>query len=137
MAKYKVTAIWWPTGWEPQSPLDVPNCVWKAPNETDQPCLDYSQAFAIVRGLNQQSMDHLGTMWYVIIAVDNEPLPQTVSCDPSGTETIAQVRREHVVRPEEGGRGDCSHCPARAFDCAKGDWQLLEQPATAIQCRPL
>lgn len=27
---YKVTSIWWPEGWEPKSPLDVPNCVWQA-----------------------------------------------------------------------------------------------------------
>ncbi len=23
---YKVAATWWPAGWEPQSPLDVPHC---------------------------------------------------------------------------------------------------------------
>ena len=27
MAEYLVTAIWWPDGWEPNTPLDVPKCL--------------------------------------------------------------------------------------------------------------
>ncbi len=63
-------------------------------------------------------MSHPGAMWYVVIAVENEPVVQTISHDASGTETTVEVRRLHVVRPEEGGGpGDCSHCPAGSFDC--------------------
>ena len=76
---YKVTAIWWPSGWEPKSPLDVPNCVWKAQGETSQEEMDYPLALATARSLNRQSVDQAGTMWYVVIAVENEPISQTVS----------------------------------------------------------
>ena len=41
-----------------------------------------------------------------------------------------EVRRLHVARPERGGKGDCSHCPARGLDCAREDWASLEQTAT-------
>jgi hypothetical protein len=115
---YKVAALWWPTGWEPQSPLDVPNCAWKAHGDPDPKPLSYAQATAIVRGLNEQGMTHAGAMWYVVIAVENEPVLQTISHDASGTETTVEVRRLHVVRPEEGsGPGDCSHCPAGSIPC--------------------
>ena len=69
---YRVLAIWWPTGWEPQSPLDVPHCAWKAHGEPAAEPLDYARAVAVVRGLNQQSMDHAGSLWYVLVAVENE-----------------------------------------------------------------
>ncbi|MFH1268686.1 MAG: hypothetical protein ABIK89_23415 [Planctomycetota bacterium] len=136
---YKVTAIWWPSGWEPDSPLDVPNCVWKAQGGSGQePTMTYQRALATVEGLNRQSMDQAGAMWYVVIAVENEPVSHTVSYDPSGTETTVEVRRLHVVRPEEGGgKGDCSHCPAHAFDCAKQEWTALEQTATDSRTRSL
>ena len=124
---YKVAAIWWPAGWEPNSPIDVPNCVWRAQGEMDQEQLTYPQALAMVGGLNRQSMDHAAAMWYVIIAVENESLSQSVSFDPAGTETTVQVRRLHVVRPESGGKGDCSYCPAHSFECAKEDWFSIEQ----------
>ncbi len=128
---YKVTAIWWPTGWEPRSPLDVPNCVWRAQGRTDDQQFTYPRALAVARGLNQQSIAHDAVMWYVIVAVENEPLSQTVSCDPSGTETTVEVRRLHVIRPEEGGgEGDCSHCPARSFQCTRADWISFEQATT-------
>jgi hypothetical protein len=127
---YKVAAIWWPTGWEPGSPLDVPNCVWRAPSGGTQQPMSYQRALATVRGLNRQSMDQAGTMWYVVIAVENEPLSQTVSYDPSGVETTVEVRRLHVARPERGGKGDCSHCPAHGLDPAREDWASLEQTAT-------
>ena len=132
---YKVAAIWWPAGWEPQSPLDVPNCVWRAQGELDQDRLTYSQALATIRGLNQQSMNHAGAVWYVIMAVENESISQTVSLDPAGTETTVQVRRLHVVRPESGGKGDCSYCPAHSFECAKEDRFSAEQTIVTTQTR--
>lgn len=116
---YRVAAIWWPTGWEPQSPGDVPNCVWRAQGETDPAPLSYAQASAAVRGLNQQSMDHASPLWYVVVAVEDEPVSQTVSYEPSGTETTVQVRRLHLVRPDDAGRGDCSHCPAHGLQCVR------------------
>lgn len=130
---YKVTGIWWPEGWEPKSPLDVPNCVWRTQGEVNDLPLTYAQAVATLRGLNQQSLDRLSPLWYVVVAVENEPISQTVSYDPAGTETTVQVRRLHVVRPEEGGRGDCSHCPASSFQCAREDWITLEQTVTSSQ----
>ena len=39
---YKVTAIWWPDGWEPDSPLDVPNCVWQAEGQRRRPMAQLS-----------------------------------------------------------------------------------------------
>ena len=91
-----------------------------------------------MRGLNEQALGQAGPMWYVVIAVENEPVSQTVSFDPSGTETTVEVRRIHVVRPDAGGgKGDCSHCPARSFDCAKEDWATLEQTVTTSHTRAL
>jgi len=129
---YKVIALWWPAGWEPQSPLDVPRCVSKAEGQTDHQRLTYRQAVAAVHGLNRQGMNHPGTTWYAVVAVENEPLSQTVSCDPAGTETVVEVRRLHVVRPEEGGRGDCSHCPAQGLDCAESEGTSLERTIRTV-----
>jgi hypothetical protein len=88
-----------------------------------------------------QDSDGLGAiyppMMYAIMALENEPLSRSVSYDPSGTETTVQVRRLHLVRPEEGGAGDCSHCPARAFDCAKADWGDLQQTLQSTALRPV
>ena len=135
---YRVAAIWWPAGWEPQSPLDVPNCVWEARAEVDQDRLSYPQALAVVQGLNRQCMNQPGSMWYVLVAVENEPLSQTVSYDPAGTETTVEVRRMHVIRAQEGGgKGDCSHCPAHSYPCAQDDWSSLEQTTTATRSRSL
>jgi hypothetical protein len=135
---YRVAAIWWPAGWEPQSASDVPNCVWKAQGNPDQRPLDYRQAMATVEGLNRQAMNQPGSLWYVMLAVENEPVSQTVSYDPSGIETTVEVRRLYVVRPEEGvGRGDCSYCPAHALPCAREDWVALEQTETATRTRPV
>jgi len=135
---YKVISIWWPGGWEPTSPLDVPNCVWKSQGDEGRQCLTYLQAVAIVRGLNQQSMNHAGTMWYVIVAVENEPVSQSVSLDAAGTETTVEIRRLHVVRPETGAsRGDCSLCPAHSFSCAKENWTTLEQDLRNARTRSL
>ncbi len=97
--------------------------------------LTYKRALATVRGLNQQSLDSAGAMWYVIIAVENEPVSHTISYDAAGTETTVEVRRLHVVRPEPGGRGDCSHCPAHAFECAREGWVELLQTAESMETR--
>ncbi len=123
---YRVAAIWWPEGWEPQSPSDVPRCVWRAQGQTNPAPLSYEQAVAIVTGLNQQSMDQAGSQWYVLVAVENEPLSQRVEYDSSGTETTVQVRRLYVVEPTEGGHGDCSCCPARSLPCASEGIVKLE-----------
>ncbi len=133
---YKVTALWWPTGWEPVSPLDVPNCVWQAQSGSGQGPMPYRRALATVRALNRQSIDLAGPMWYVIVAVENEPLSQTVAYDASGVETTVAVRRLHVLRPGEGGgKGDCTHCPAHAFPCAQEDWRSLPHTAAESHAR--
>ena len=132
---YKAAAIWWPDGWEPKTPLDVPNCVWQSQGRQAGEWLSYEQAEATVRGLNQQCLDHPSTTWYVIMAVENEPVSQTVSYDPSGTETTVEIRRIHVIRPKDGGRGDCAHCPAHEFQCAKADWTSQAQTVTATYSR--
>ena len=121
--RYKVTAIWWPQGWEPQDPLDVPNCVFRAQGEIGDETFSYCEALAAVRRLNRQVIDQAGAMWYVVVAVENEPLSQSYSYDPAGTETLVEIRRLHVVHPAEGGgKGDCTHCPAHAFQCADQPW---------------
>jgi hypothetical protein len=132
---YKVAGIWWPEGWQPASPLDVPNCVWRAQSDLDEQRFTYPRAVATVSALNQQSLDRASPLWYVVVAVENEPISQTICYDPAGTETTVQVRRLHVVRPEAGGRGDCSHCPASSFPCAREDWIRLEQTPTVRETR--
>lgn len=128
---YKVTAIWWPDGWEPNSPLDVPNCVWQAHDQHGGEPLSYPQAEATVLGLNRQCIDHPGATWHVVVAVENEAVSRIVSYDPSGIETTTEVRRMHVIRPEQGSHGDCKHCPAHAFECAKADWSSQPQTISA------
>ncbi len=118
---YRVLAIWWPTGWEPNSPWDVPRCAWRAPvaDQSADP-MDYQKAFATVGALNRQSIDRASPLWYVIVAVQNEPLSRTVTFDSLGMETTVEVRNAHIVVPEEdSARGDCSFCPARALDCSQ------------------
>jgi len=132
---YKVTAIWRPEGWEPGSALDVPNCIWKSHNRVAAQPLRYNQALETIRGLNQQNMDLVGDMWYVLMAVENEPVSQTISYDSSGSETTMEVRRLHVIRPEHGGRGDCTHCPAHSFHCAQAEWSSLPQTSVDRQTR--
>lgn len=128
---YKVAAVWRPEGWEPTSPLDVPNCLWQAQGESAAEALPYAQAVQTIRSLNQQSMDWAGPMWYVLLAVEHEPVAETVAYDPAGTETTTRVRRLHVVCPESGTRGDCSHCPAHAFPCAAPGGS--NQPQTVVE----
>lgn len=132
---YKVTSIWWPDGWEPNSPLDVPNCVRQAQSQAGRQRLSYEKAVGTVNSLNRQCMDQPGTTWYVVVAVENESVSRTVSYDPAGTETTVEVRRLHVVRPEPGGRGDCSHCPAHSFQCAKAQWNSQAQTVTSTRSR--
>jgi hypothetical protein len=132
---YKVTAIWWPDGWEPGSPLDVPNCVWQARGEGHGQWLNYPQAEATVLALNRQCMDHPGAAWHVVVALENEPASRTVSYDPVGAETTVEVRWMHVIRPEHGGHGDCSHCPAGTFPCAQADWSSQPQTVSARRSR--
>lgn len=134
---YRVAAIWWPEGWEPRSPLDVPRCVWRAQGHTHPDPLSYERAVAVVSGLNQQGMDQAGPLWYVLVAVENEPLSQTVTYDASGMETTVQVRRLHVVEPAEGGRGDCSYCPAHSLPCASGGVLQPEQTASETWVRSM
>jgi len=134
---YKVTAIWWPDGWEPQSPLDVPNCVWQTRERIEGRWLSYTEAETVAFGLNRQCIDHPGTTWYAVVAIENEPLSRSVSYDPSGVETTTEVRRMHVIRPTQGGRGDCSHCPASAFPCVRAEWSSRPQTVSARHSRAL
>ncbi len=134
--RYQVNPIWWPEGWEPTGPLDVPNCVWQAPGRPAETPLGYPKAEATAAALNRQCLDAPATVWHVVMAVENEPLSRTVSYDAAGTEATVEVRRMHVIRPGRGGTGDCSHCPAHAFPCAKAHWHTLMQTATARSTRP-
>ena len=76
-----------------------------------------------------------GAYWHVVVAIENEPISRTVSHDPSGVETTVEVRQMHVIRPEQGGHGECSHCPAHAFQCAKADWSSQMQTMSARHSR--
>ncbi len=134
---YKVAAIWWPTGWEPKSPLDVPNCVWRAQGEPTDNLVTYQEALATVQSLNHQGMNQAAARWYVVMAIENEPISHTVSLDPSGTETTVKVRKIHLVRGDEGGYGDCSHCPAHSFDCAKADLEAGIHSISDLSRRPI
>jgi hypothetical protein len=103
MAQYEVAAVWWPDGWEPSGPRDVPNCIGWVSETGAAPPMSYEQAVATVEGLNRQSMDHPGSHWHVVA---------------SAGEGTADAVERHVVYSEGAGRGDCSHCPARTFPCA-------------------
>ena len=129
---YRLMTIWWPEGWAPRSPSDVPNCAWKARDSQtgagSERALTYQQATATVRGLNQQVIDQAGEQWYVVTATENEAVSQTILRTPMGTETTTEVRRLYVLRPDQpDGRGDCSHCPAHCSECAMEDWGSQEQ----------
>jgi hypothetical protein len=132
---YKVTVIWWPEGWDPNSPLDVPNCVWQAKEDAGGDWLSYPEAEATMLGLNRQCMDHPGTTWHVVVGIENEAVSRTVCYDAAGTETTVEVRSIHVIRPLQGGYGECSHCPAHAFQCAKADWSSQVQTVSARHSR--
>jgi hypothetical protein len=134
---YKITSIWWPEGWEPTSAHDVPNCVWKARSGPAEPADNFRQAESSVVALNTQCMNQPGTTWYVVVAVENEPISRTIAFDSTGAETTTEVRRLHVIRPEKGGHGNCDHCPAHSFSCAQADWSTQVQNVTATQSRTL
>jgi hypothetical protein len=136
MAKYQVIPIWWPDGWEPRSPRDVPNCAWQSQPLTDAQSLSYPRAEASMLALNRQCLDQPGKCWYIVVAVENEPISRTVSCDSTGMETTVEVRGTHAIRPERGGQGDCSHCPAGNLPCAKAEWQTPPQAILATHRRP-
>lgn len=115
--RYKIASIWWPAGWEPLSPFDVPLCVCRTQGTLQEDVLTYDQALATMKALNLQAMDRASTLWYVMIAVENEPVSRSISYDPAGLQTTVEIRKIHIAQPAEGGRGDCSHCPARSLDC--------------------
>ena len=119
MSIYVVATVWWPDGWEPQTPLDVPNCVGLTGEQVSGDFLTYEQAVATVRGLNQQNIDHPGTTWYVVAAVKGD-MPSTTCChcDEGAAATIEASRLEVVESLQGGSHGDCSHCPASQFPCA-------------------
>jgi hypothetical protein len=114
MAAYLVTTVWWPDGWEPKTPLDVPTCLAQAREQVANEPLSYEQALAIVRGLNQQNMDHPGATWHVVAGVKG---PWVLPAD-GGPAMIDARQVEVVAVPAGGSRGDCSHCPAKSFPCA-------------------
>ena len=120
---FKLAGLVRPEGWEPGGPLDVPNCIWKADSRAGAE-MTLDQAIETMRALNRQSMDLADTTWFVPVAVESEPLEESVSYDSAGKQTVTQVRRMEVIRPAEGGRGDCSYCPAHEFPCRQA-----EQPA--------
>jgi hypothetical protein len=132
---YRVATIWWPDGWEPQSPLDVPNCIMHTREQAGGDCLSYPRAEAIVLALNRQCTDHPANVWHVVLAAENEAVSRTVSYDSAGTETTVEVRPMHVIRPAAGGRGDCLNCPARALECAQAEWSSLSQTVSARHSR--
>lgn len=134
---YKITPIWWPEGWEPTSPRDVPNCVFKARGGLAKAADSFGQAESTVVGLNRQCMDRPGSTWYVVVAVENEPVSTTVAFDASGMETTVESRRLHVIRPEHGTHGNCEHCPAHSMSCAHADWSHQVQTVTDTQSRLL
>lgn len=116
--RYQIATIWWPSGWEPQSPLDVPACVCQEQDSIEDRRLTYRQAVATVEGLNRQAMDRAGAQWYAIVVAENEPVSRSVTFDPPCRQTTVEVRLLHVAEPSPGaGRGNCEHCPARAVEC--------------------
>lgn len=122
---YAVAAIWWPEGWEPTAPWDVPKCVLPAHGQAGsreplRPRPSYATVSATMLALNRQCMAQAGAAWYVVVAVESQSLGRTVAWDPAGTQTTTEVRRLHVVRPERGGLGDCCHCPAHRLPCCAG-----------------
>ena len=93
------------------------------------------QAENTMRGLNQQCLDNPSTTWYV----DNGRGKRARIAD----HFLRSFRHGNhdrdsantVLRPKEGGRGDCTHCPAHEFQCAKSDWTSQVQTVTATHSR--
>lgn len=113
----QIATIWWPDGWEPTGPLDVPNCLLPAKNPVTGPILDYRQAEAMVQALNRQCIDSPGTVWYVILAAKE---PAEVASSERTDASVAEFA-SRVVRPPRGTAGDCSCCPAHNLPCARGE----------------
>jgi hypothetical protein len=109
--EYRVVALWWPDGWEPAGPLDVPKCVFELHPEAPVEPMPYDRALAAIRGLNRQNLDRPGTVWYVVAEARREV---------EGGESGAGPGTLRVIYPEGSGRGDCSHCSAHEFPCASG-----------------
>ncbi|NLE39442.1 MAG: hypothetical protein GX621_15580 [Pirellulaceae bacterium] len=131
MVRYQVLSIWWPEGWEPSGPADVPNCAWQTEFDRIEPPhlgkpLTRDEALALVRALNRQVIDHAADRWYVAAAVDDEPLPRE-SIPISPCEGTERYRVRILIPEDESGRGDCSNCPAHELDCA-----MAEQGADVV-----
>jgi hypothetical protein len=113
MTQYAIVPVWWPEGWEPTDPLDVPTCL--APAGADlaaAPRMSLEQALAALRGLNRQNIEYPGAKWHVLGETGEASALaalQTVQvAGPAGT-----VEELRLLAPLSGGsRGDCSHCPA-------------------------
>ncbi len=114
MADYVVASVWWPDGWEPTTPLDVPKCLSQAREHSGGERMTYQRAVATVRGLNRQNMDHPGATWHVVAK-----LRDAADGAATGPSATIDAGRLEVVQPAEGGTsGDCSHCPAHHLPCA-------------------
>jgi len=120
MLQYHILSIWWPEGWEPRGPSDVPNCAWQTELEPLEPLplarpMGREEALGTVRALNRQVIDSAADRWYLVAAVESESPPSE-----SGQETC----RVSIVRPEsDSGRGDCTACPGHDLECATADWR--------------
>lgn len=120
-ARYRVGTIGWPDGWEPEGPLDVPNCILAPKTAVCNPLLAYGQAETIVHSLNRQCIDAPGTVWYVVVAETDASVSQISDADPGGQRTSIAVDPSRVIRPQRGTAGDCSCCPAHNLPCAQGN----------------
>ena len=115
MADYVVTSVWWPDGWEPTTPLDVPKCLSPVQEQTAGGRMTYQQAVATVRGLNQQNMDHPGTSWFVVAKVK----------DGRG----AGAARRRASTPGGGGRRGGGRGRPRRLLALPGAAPALRHPA--------
>ena len=102
MMQYEVATVWWPEGWEPCGPLDVPNCLARVPQAgPPKPRTDLKQALATVRSLNRQNMDRPGNAWYVVEEVGGEA-PETAPADQplrSGAKPGRRRQRRLLLLP--------------------------------------
>lgn len=115
---YQIGTIWWPDGWEPTGPLDVPNCVLPTKTPASGPALPYSQAESMVQALNRQCIDSAETTWYVLVAAEGGPAGEASS---EGGQPRVATLESRIVRPPRGTAGDCSCCPAHNLRCARGE----------------
>ena len=126
MVQYHILSIWWPEGWEPRGPSDVPNCAWQTELEPLEPLnlarsMEQDEAFSTVRALNRQVIDATAERWYVVAAVESEPVPPTAD-EPA--EPGIDRYRLHILRPASGaGQGDCTACAAHDLPCATAHWE--------------